>query len=37
MSTAAVRKRYTTKDKEALVANAKCYVCDDLGLDHSDI
>jgi hypothetical protein len=35
MSTTAVRRRYTAKEKEALVANRNCYVCEDLQLDHA--
>lgn len=29
------RKRYTTAEKEKLIAGRKCYVCEDLGLDHA--
>ncbi|MCP3420354.1 hypothetical protein [Nocardioides pinisoli] len=31
----AERKKLTTKEKEALVSTAKCYVCEDLGVDHA--
>jgi hypothetical protein len=29
------RKRYTAKEKEAILASSKCYVCEDLGLEHA--
>jgi hypothetical protein len=32
---AEVRKRYSRKEKEEIAASQKCYVCDDLGLDHA--
>jgi hypothetical protein len=32
---AEVRKRMFPKEKEALVSGTKCYVCEDLGLDHA--
>ncbi|WP_104195828.1 hypothetical protein [Cryobacterium sp. M15] len=32
---AEVRKRMTAKEKEVLVSSTKCYVCEDLGLDHA--
>lgn len=29
------RKRYTSKEKEEIARRSKCYVCEDLGLDHA--